>query len=184
MSVAAHALRRGFDWPDEAGYQPASTNGARLQLLWAEERNFLRGSANDWWPVVAPALMRIRAECRAAGWDGAGSVAVSIKALQQATGVAECLADLVPVGTPPPDIVPEADGEISFSWHGDANRVFAISVGAHDKINFAWQFAEEGSVHGWQPVRFDSRKSLHESLAEIARHIGRLAANSAASRRA
>lgn len=134
------------------------------------------GSANDWRPVIAPALERIRAACGLPGWDGQGSQPVSPKALLRAARAAEYLADLVPIGTPPPDVVPEGDGEISFSWHADGNRVYAFSIGAHDKVNFAGQFGEQGTAHGWQPLRFDSRGVDQETLAEIAKQIARLSA--------
>jgi hypothetical protein len=176
MSVAAHALRRGVGLFDDPGYEPASDKGRSVQSLWTEGQHILGGSANDWRPVIAPMLVRIRTECAAPGWDGDGSQAVSPRTLLRAARVVEFLANLVPIGTPPPDVVPESDGEISFSWHADSNRVYALSIGAHDKVNFAGQFGEQGSTHGWQPLRFDSRGVDQETLAEIARQIVRLSA--------
>ena len=182
MSVAVQALRRGFRFPEEPGYELASDTGRTLQSRWTRERNFLHHTANDWWPVIMPALQSIRAGCAAHAWDGAGSVAVSPITIKNATRLAECLAPLVPIGTPPPDIAPEGDGEIAFSWYGDEGRLFAMSVGPHDKVNYAGQFGEEGADHGWKPLRFESGKTFHETLAEIAHFIARVSA-SAATRR-
>lgn len=173
MSVATHALRRGLSLADDSGYELQSSAGRTIQSLWTRGQNFLHGSANDWQPVIEPALLRIRAECAAPGWDGDGSAPVLPETIARAKRVAGQLANIVPIGTPPPDVVPESDGEISLSWYGDGDRVYAISVGTHDRVNFAGQFAAKGSIHGWQPLRFDSRSDLHESLADIARHIAR-----------
>ncbi len=174
MSVAANALRRGLTLTDDSGYELQSSAGREVQSQWTRGQRFLQGSANDWQPVIEPALLRIREECAAPGWDGEGSVPVLPKTILRAARLAEQLAGIVPIGTAPPDVVPESDGDISFSWHADGDRVYAVSLGVHDRLNFAGQFAERGSVHGWQPLRFESPRVLRESLGEIARHVARL----------
>lgn len=81
---------------------------------------------------------------------------------------------MLPKGTPIPDTVPEPDGEIGVSWIADADHMFSLSIGAHDKINFAGQFGQEGSIHGWHPVDPTSNWTLGGSLEEVVRQIKRL----------
>ena len=86
----------------------------------------------------------------------------------------EALFALVPKGTLPPDLIPEADGEICISWSVDTDRLLSLSVGAHGKINFAGRFGKEGGIHGWQPIDATSPSALDESLQEVAKYLGGL----------
>jgi len=46
-------------------YQPVSDSSQAVKRKWADERNYLRGSASDWLPIVDAAFRSIRSEC---GW--------------------------------------------------------------------------------------------------------------------
>lgn len=155
-------------------YEPVSEGSKIISRKWAQERNYLRGSASDWLPTVDAAFRSIRDECQQPGWDGSGSLVISDRVLALTKNVVGALFTLVPKGIPAPDVIPEADGEICLHWVVDRERELSISIGAHGKINFAGQFAQEGGIHGWQRVNTTSSTGLDRSLQEIAKYVARL----------
>ena len=159
---------------DHEDYEPASAVGENLTRKWAHEKNYLKGSASDWLPTIDAAFRSLRDECRKAGWDGPGSLAISDQAIAITEKVVGVLFRLVPKGLPAPDIIPEADGEICLRWVVDTEQELSISIGAHGKINFAGQFGREGGIHGWQPLDTTNPTALDRSLQEIAKYVARL----------
>ena len=159
----------GFD-----DYEPVSYDNQAIRRMWAEDRNYRRGSASDWSPIIEAALLGIRNECSRVSWDGQEALPVSDRTIDLAAKLTECLFALLPRGTPAPDLIPEPDGEICISWSIDADRMFSVSIGAHGKINFSGQFGKEGALHAWQPIDPKNCASLEESLQDVARYVGRL----------
>jgi hypothetical protein len=155
-------------------YEPVSNDSEVLSRKWAHERNYLKGSASDWFPTVDAAFRSIRSECKNADWDGQGTVAITDQVIGIAKMMVAALFAMLPKGTPAPDVIPEADGEICISWSVDTDRLLSLSVGAHGKINFAGQFGKEGGIHGWQPIDATSPSALDESLQDVAKYLGRL----------
>lgn len=161
-----------FGWSRD--YEPASTASRDIERVLDKGRNFLQGSAADWLPLVESALRSIKSECGRENWDGMDAYPVSEVAIKKVGEIATVLFNALPRGTPAPDIVPEPDGEIGITWTVDPHRVLSLSVGAHDKINFAGQFRDEGGVHGWQRIDSTSYEDLEQSLQEVCRLIKRL----------
>jgi|SRR5271170_5321037 len=155
-------------------YEAISAQGQQVANKWDEERNFLRGSASDWLPTIRPTLRGIRDRCGKPNWDGQGATAVSDEVIAISEEVLVTLFWLAQAGTPPPDIVPEADGEICLSWTEDDARTFSISIGERGKINFAGQFGHLGSIHGWKPIDTSNPNALESSLNEIAEYLENL----------
>ena len=155
-------------------YEPVSDGSKVISRRWAQERNYLKGSASDWLPTVDAALRSISDECQQAGWDGPGSLAIPDPVIAITKNLVGALFTLVPKGIPAPDVIPEADGEICLHWVVDSERELSISIGMHGKINFAGQFGKEGGIHGWQPVDTTSATALDRSLQEIAKYVARL----------
>jgi hypothetical protein len=155
-------------------YEPVSDDSEALSDKWAEERNYLKGSASDWFPTVDASFRTIRDECEKAGWDGPGSLAISDQVIAITDKVVGALFTLVPKGIPAPDVIPEADGEICLHWVVDTEHELSISIGVHGKINFAGQFGKEGVIQGWQPVDTTSATALDRSLQEVAKYVARL----------
>lgn len=176
MSIAVAA--RALHLIEPKDYEPVSDGSRTIRRMWARDRNYQRGSAADWSPTIESALFGIRSECTQPGWDGAGARPVSDITISLVAKIAECLFTLLPGETPAPDLVPEPDGEICMSWSVGANRLFAVSVGEHGKMNFAGQFGAEGAYHGWLAIDPTSRSSLEVSLQDIVRYVDRLFAQS------
>src|SRR5690242_10095796 len=145
-----------------------------ISRKWAQEKNYLKGSASDWLPTVDAAFRSLRDECQKAGWDGPGSLAISDEVIAITEKVVRALFTLVPKGIPAPDIIPEADGEICLHWLVDTEQELSLSIGARGKINFAGQFGKEGVIHGWQPVDTTSPSALDKSLQDITKYLARL----------
>jgi hypothetical protein len=156
------------------GYEPVSDGGRAIQLTWSKQRNFLSKSAADWAPALEAALRDIRNECRDAGWDGDDAVPVTDRTINIAASVSTALFDLLPKGTPAPDLIPESDGDICISWPVNASRIFSVSVGEHGRVNFAGQFGSEGGVHAWQSIDATNPSTLEESLDDVVRYVRRL----------
>ncbi len=155
-------------------YEPVSNVSEAISRKWAQERYYLKGSASDWFPTVDAAFRGIRSECPSANWDGQGALAITDSVIALAEKVVRALFGLVPKGTPVPDLIPEADGEICISWSVGADRLLSLSVGTHGKMNFACQFGKEGGIHGWLPMDATSPGALDASLQEVARYVGKL----------
>lgn len=155
-------------------YLPVSSGSQTIQQTWERSKNYLRSSASDWLPLLQAELSRIRSECGRANWDGEGAVEVTERAIDLTARIAEALFHLLPKGTPAPDLIPEADGDICMTWSADATRVFSMSIGEHGKINFAGQFGREGGVHAWKPVDAKTDRALGESLEDVVRYVSRL----------
>lgn len=171
MILAIAIPGSGRAWDND--YEPVTDDSREIQRTWAQERNYLQGSASDWLPTTEAALRGIRNDCSKANWDGSGASPVNDQTIGLTASITETLFTMLPRGTPAPELIPEFDGEICISWSVDTDRLFALSVGEHGKINFAGQFGKEGSIHGWQPIDATNRYSLEESLQEVARHISR-----------
>lgn len=172
MSIAI--AERGFHLIGYEDYEPVSHDNQAIRRMWAKDKNYRRGSASDWSPIIEAALLGIKNECSRVSWDGQEALPVSDRTIDLAAKLTECLFALLPRGTPAPDLIPEPDGEICISWSIDADRMFSMSVGAHGKINFSGQFGTEGALHAWQPIDQKNRASLEESLQDVARYVCRL----------
>lgn len=165
---------RGLRLIDNEGYQPVSDGSRAIQSTWVRERNYLNKSAADWRPTIEAALSGIRNECHSADWDGEGAAPVTDQTLGLAARISTTLFALLPKGTPAPDLIPEADGEICISWAADTSRVFSASVGEHGKINFSGQFGSQGGIHAWQSIDATNPSALEESLDDVVRYVRRL----------
>lgn len=181
MTSAAIAL------PDAIGfdrtYLPASRDGLDVARWQEKVLQFRAGTAVDWLSVIYASISEIAEQCGTPDWDGSGSVPVAPKTRLYAQELAAALALIMPAGTPPPDILPEADGDISLDWSVRKDRVFSLSVGPHGKVSYSGLFGSGGSAHGWEPLGPDVGGTLESVATEIAKHLRRLYRDTARSSR-
>jgi hypothetical protein len=118
---------------------------AKLFLAGVVENNIKR--VDDWSARIDSALSEIRAECSVDGWDGEGGTAITEATLELSREIAFLLHASAAAGTPPPELVPESDGELALSWTRTPEMVFSVSIGAHGFLNYAGTLSEGVEAH-------------------------------------
>jgi hypothetical protein len=83
-----------------------------------------------------------------AGWDTDDACAIDSATVL----LAESFIRALPDGIPMPELAPEPGGSISLDWLPARNRLFSLSIGATDRLAFAWL---DGSDKGHGVARFD-----------------------------
>lgn len=117
----------------------------------------------------AAAISSLRAlanECGQPGWDGDGACALNPIAVLHAENFIRAMPNDIPL----PDLAAEPDGSISMDWLQARNRLFSISIGATDRLAFAWL---DGSDKGHGVARFDGHilpSRVREGIESITRH--------------
>lgn len=157
-------------------YDFEATSASRQQVWseWHKQKDYLRGSASDWLPTILSALRAIHDRCGKPDWEGHGEAIVTDKVIASAEKIVTTLFTLALAGTPVPDVVPEADGEICLTWTRDDARTLSISIGERGKINFAGQFGDQGGIHGWKPIDTSNQNALESTLREISEYLENL----------
>jgi len=87
-------------------------------------------------------------ECATPDWNGEGALPIAQRAVFEATAFIRALPD----GIPLPEFAPEPDGSISFDWIRSRSNFFSVSVGASDRLAYAWL---DGTDRGHAVARFD-----------------------------
>ena len=87
-------------------------------------------------------------ECAEVDWDGDGALPINQLAVFKATAFIRALPDRLPL----PEFAPEPDGSISLDWIRSRNCIFSLSVGAAERLAYAWL---DGTEEGHAVARFD-----------------------------
>jgi hypothetical protein len=111
---------------------------------WGERSQALFGEK----AATISALRALANDCAASGWDGDEAHALDPAAVLQAENFIRAMPDAIPL----PQLAPEPDGSVSLDWSQSRNRIFSLSVGAADRLAFAWL---DGSDKGHGVARFD-----------------------------
>lgn len=85
-------------------------------------------------------------------------------------GLAKQFIRVLPEDFPLPEFDLEPDGEISLEWSQSRNRVVSLSIGATDRVPYAWL---EGAESGHGVASFDGRNVPRSVLDAIERIVGR-----------
>jgi hypothetical protein len=85
---------------------------------------------------TSKALEELVQDCSRSNWDGYGAQPVSFETYEKAKRFAQAL----PFGIPVPEVSAEPDGEITFEWFATPTRVFSVSVGPNNELNYAGLF--------------------------------------------
>ncbi len=113
------------------------------------------------------AILQIHAlagECAEQDWDGNGARAVAGTAVL----LSEAFVLALPDGVPLPEFAPEPDGSISLDWIQSRSRLFSLSVGASDRLAFAWL---DGAKKGHGTALFDGKRVPPEILECVKRIV-------------
>jgi hypothetical protein len=159
--VLSHAVQ-----PWTFGLKTASAGkvGQQLHERLLDARLDVGGATQNWHVYMEPAFDAIAVECSTPDWDGAEAEPITQEVMNRARTVADILYRFVPRGTPAPDVVPEADGEVALSWTRAPDAVFSISIGSHNKLNYAGRLG--GGTEPHDVVEFDpGNPTTIESLA-------------------
>lgn len=99
-------------------------------------------------------------ECSEPDWDGENARPLDRLAALSATNFIRALPD----GIALPELAPEPDGSISLDWIQSRNRLFTLSIGANNRLGYAWL---DGTDKGHAVVRFDGEHVPLRILEEI-----------------
>ena len=109
----------------------SSSDAKRLEdFLEAVLTDYRRQAPRD---LALAELARVYAECSRDGWDGYSASAISPSAHHAAVRFILSL----PASLPMPDVVPEADGEISLEWDYGQWRALSLSIGENGQLAYA-----------------------------------------------
>lgn len=107
-------------------------------------------------------LYQVLEECGRSNWDGYGAHSILFETYEKAKRFAQAL----PFGIPAPEVSAEPDGEITFEWFATPTRVFSVSVGANNELNYAGLFGAS---------RTYGTEVFHDEIPEIVlSHIRRV----------
>ena len=98
--------------------------------------------------AVIDRIYELAAECQHDGWDGDEAFGVASDVMDRAVSFIRAL----PAGVALPEVASDPDGSISFDWIAARTRVFSLSVGATNRLSFAWI---DGTDRGHGVARFD-----------------------------
>jgi hypothetical protein len=105
-------------------------------------------------------------ECSVAGWDGDAAKPVT----PLIAGLAVEFIRALPDGVALPEFAPEPDGSISLDWIISRNRLFSLSIGASNRLAYAWL---DGSDKGHAVARFDGNRIPARILQGISATMSR-----------
>jgi hypothetical protein len=92
-------------------------------------------------------LSALANECAHEGWDGGDARPIDPQAVSKAIAFMRALPDSLPL----PEMTAEPDGAVSLDWIRSRNRLLSVSIGAGDRLAFAWL---DGSDRGHGVARF------------------------------
>ena len=160
------ALTLGFGYAALYGYgrsntaispEAQSTKNAVAGILESRERSHsLFGKK----AVAISSIRELAVACAEADWDGYDAVAIDPIAVRRAEEFIRALPDNLSV----PEVAPEPDGSISLDWIRSQNQVFSVSIGATNRLAFAWL---DGTERGHSVVNFDGSNIPHRILSAI-----------------
>jgi hypothetical protein len=112
--------------------------------------------------MVQRNLHELIEECGRSNWDGYRAQPVLFNSYEKAKRFVRSL----PFGIPVPEVSAEPDGEITLEWFATPTRVFSVSVGPDNELNYAGLFGAS-STYGTEV--------FHDEIPEVVlSHIKRV----------
>ncbi len=112
--------------------------------------------------TLISSLTALGEECREPDWDGYGAEPANPQALQRAGEAIAALPDDLPL----PECSIEPDGCVSLDWMPAPHRTLTVSVGAGDRLPYAWV---DGTDRGHAVARLVDGQLPARILDEIRR---------------
>jgi hypothetical protein len=85
---------------------------------------------------VVDELFAVAGAAHEAGWDGYGADPVS----QEVFGHAYRFVESLPLGTQPPVVTAEPDGDLAFEWYVSPRRTLSVSVSPEGDLHYSALF--------------------------------------------
>lgn len=145
MAVTIARRVRPARWPWLSTASGTSTAARTLETMAVElERNLGLGSMSLRPIDSLTQLERAAEEADHEGWDGYSGQAVSPDTVE----LASIFIDQLPAFVPPPDVTPEADGELSLEWHVAPWKTFSVSIGPQGRLTYSGLFGRMRNTRG------------------------------------
>ena len=93
--------------------------------------------------ILLKELDKVFSECSVAKWDGYYAVPISSDAYEETIRFLKSLSPFIP----PPEIVPEPDGELALEWSLSTNRFFIVGFKGDGIVTYSGLFATQ-KVYG------------------------------------
>jgi len=145
-------LARGFS--EEAAYVENTAAGRRRVLH--------QSAALGMQSVLDNELAEVWEECSKPDWDGHGAVAVRERTYQNAQRFLLAL----PLGTRPPSVGAEPDGQITFEWRHSRRRILSVSVSPEDELHYAALLGPSRTC-GTEPFFGEVPKLIRELIGRV-----------------
>jgi hypothetical protein len=142
---------------------PASQDGQRLSRLLIDVTAHARLNASDWRSLTNALIEEIAVECSRPNWDGYGAAPIQPGAKEQA----QRFVDLLPYWLPPPDPVPDPDGELGLSWDFGPGHVLSVNISADGTLTYAGLLGNGVKRHGVEKFGSEIPKVVLQSIDEL-----------------
>ena len=100
--------------------------------------------------------------CSQPGWDGYDAMPITMDTYNEARE----LITLLPTQCPPPDVMPDPSGHVSFEWYKSLRRVLVVGVIGTKVMTYAG-LVGSGKMSGADPYDKSLPKSIVDSLAQL-----------------
>ncbi|MBD3287591.1 hypothetical protein GF337_02205 [candidate division KSB1 bacterium] len=107
-------------------------------------------------------LNNIYEDCSKPNWDGYGAEPVDLDTYRESMRFIECL----PQNILCPEVTPEPDGEISFEWFKNNQRIFSVSVGRNGELSYAGIYGIS-KAHGTEFLGDELPKIIIENIQRV-----------------
>ena len=107
-------------------------------------------------------LHNIYEGCGQPNWDGYGAKPVDLETYHESLR----FIGYLPKDIPCPELAPEPDGEVSFEWYKNNQRLFSVSIGRNGELSYAGLYGIN-KAHGAEFLGDELRKTIFENIKRV-----------------
>ena len=111
---------------------------------------------------VVQELNNIYEDCGQPDWDGYGAKPIDIETYHESLR----FIDYLPKDIPCPELTPEPDGEVSFEWFKNNQRIFSVSIGRNGELSYAGLYGII-KAHGTEFLGDELPKTIIENIRRV-----------------